>query len=144
MRHKKSLFLPGIPRETTTPAPSTAARSGRRFLVAHLPCFRLERCGWRAEEPVVLLAEEKSALRVQAMTFAASRMGIRRGMAIAEARVLADEGDKARLEVELAPDPLEEAGDLAALSRLLDPLAPELEPLGEDALLVEVTQSRRS
>ena len=114
-------------------------------MVAHLPCFRLERCGWRADEAVVLLAEEKSALRVQSMTFAASRLGIKKGMAIAEARVLVDEGEKKTpLSVELVADPQEELNDLAALSRLFDPLAPELEPMGDNALVVEITRSRRS
>lgn len=141
MRHKKTLSLPGIPRDEDTPASSPGPRTKRRFLVAHLPCFRLERCGWRADEAVVLLAEERSALRVQAMTGEASRMGIRKGMAIAEARVL---NDDRVLEVELAPDPEEEARDLQALSRLLDPLSPEHRALGEDALFVELSRSRRS
>lgn len=147
MRHKKSLSLPGIPRESATPASSPQRPTGRRFLVAHLPCFRLERCGWRAEEAVVLLAEERSALRVQAMTFAASRMGIEEGMAIAEARVLADEGEsetRTPLSVELAAESGEEEADLSALARLLDPLAPELEAFGDNSLVVELTKSRRN
>ena len=104
MRHKTSFHLPRHPPE---PGPAAAVpgreASGRRFLVVHLPCFRLERCGWHAEQPVVLVAEERSALRVQVASKLAFALGIRRGMPIAEARVMASDEDGAcDLEVELA------------------------------------------
>ncbi|MCP4918352.1 MAG: hypothetical protein GY913_15715 [Proteobacteria bacterium] len=148
MRHKKSLPLPDLFGERparTAPSKRPAPKSSRRFLVAHLPNFRLERCGWRADEPVVLLAEEKSALRVQALSDAAHRLGIRLGMAIAEARVLADEdGVKRKLHVELATDPVEEQADLMALARVLDGLSPELRALDENSVVVELTRVDRS
>ena len=149
MRHKKSVLLPdlfGGRLSRSAPSPGTRpTKRSRRFLVAHLPNFRLERCGWRAEEPVVLLAEERSALRVQALSDAARRMGIRVGMAIAEARVLADEdgNPKRKLHVELATDPVEEQADLAALAHVLEGLSPELRAFDESAIVVELTRVDR-
>jgi protein ImuB len=72
-------------------APLGTSRGGRRaprFLVLHLPAFRLERCGFHAEEVAVLVAEERSAVRLQALTPAASALGMRRGMTVSEARAM--------------------------------------------------------
>jgi len=62
--------------------------SERRYLVAHLPVFRLERCGWAPDQLVVLADEERSALRVQAASPAAGAAGIRHGMTVTEARAI--------------------------------------------------------
>ncbi len=73
------------------PAGLGTAGGGRRaprFLVLHLPAFRLERCGFHAEEVAVLVAEERSAVRLQALTPAASALGMRRGMTVSEARAM--------------------------------------------------------
>ena len=91
MRHRNSFALPGFPRRAPQSlfcAPQgeqvPKAQGGSRVLVVQLSSFRLERCGWRWDEPVVLLAEERSALRIQAATLAARRLGMMRGMSISE------------------------------------------------------------
>lgn len=48
-------------------------------LAIHLPQFRLERCGYRGDERVVLLDFEKNADRVQAATPRAAAGGSPRG-----------------------------------------------------------------
>ncbi len=143
MRHRSSFALPGLPRRAPTSlscapkgeqAPKT--RRGPRVLVVQLSSFRLERCGWRWDEPVVLLAEERSALRIQAATLAASRLGMVRGMSISEARALVPE-----IRVELLSDLEEEKQDLQALAHLLQCLGPESHPLGEQAIAVRIQGS---
>ena len=103
-----------------------------RYLVAHLPCFRLERCGWEPHQPVSLVAEERRALRVLALTPAARRMGVRVGMAAAEARALAPT---------LRTEPLDAEGerrDLEALAEQLLRISPSVSTLPPDALVAEV------
>ena len=140
MRHKKSFNLPSHASRVGGPLPHEAGSiSGRRFLVVHLPCFRLERCGWRADQPVVLVAEERSALRVQVVSHAAAKLGVRVGMPIAEARVMSsDEDGSPDLMVELASDALEERADLEALCLLFERLSPMLQVLPPDSFLVEL------
>src|SRR4030095_7960851 len=87
-----------------------------RYCVVHLPQFRIERCGWRAEDPVVLVAEEKNALRVQCASSAAHEQGVRPGMSSAEAKAL-------------LPTLKEEMLDALGEERDLDELAPQLLPL---------------
>lgn len=142
MRHRSSLALPGLPRGAPTSL-STAAQAGparasrgARLLVVYLSSFRLERCGWRWDEPVVLLAEERSALRIQASTHAAHRLGMRRGMSISEARAL-----HPGIRVELLADEEEEKQDLQALAQLLQCLGPESHPLGDQAIAVRIEGS---
>ncbi len=103
-----------------------------RYLVAHLPVFRLERCGWTDDLPVILAEEERSALRVQCATSPALAAGIRRGMTVAEARALLPE-----LAVERR-DPVQESEDLADLAAQLLRLSPCAAPLGEEAIVVEI------
>jgi protein ImuB len=110
--------------------------SGPRYLVCHLPGFRLERCGWDARQPVVLVAEQKSALRVQACTARAAQAGVRPGLTLAAARALLPE-----LAVELL-EPDEEALDLAELSWQLSRFAPAVAPLPPDALVAELVSPR--
>lgn len=57
-----------------------------RYLWVSLPGFELERCGYRALDPAVMVGEERGVLRVTACTPAARRLGFRRGMTAAEAR----------------------------------------------------------
>ncbi|MBN1337491.1 MAG: DNA polymerase Y family protein [Deltaproteobacteria bacterium] len=99
-----------------------------RCLVAHLPGFRLERCGYASQEPVALVGERKSALRVLAATPAAVRCGIAPGMTLAQARALLP-----TLAHELH-DPVAERLDLAELSQRLHRISPAVEPLPPDAL----------
>jgi len=103
-----------------------------RTLVAHLPCFRLERCGWEAHQPVVLLAEDKRVLRVAAATPAAARQGVRAGMSAAEARALLP-----GLRTEVL-DPEAERQDLESLAEQLLRLSPSVSTLPPDALVAEL------
>lgn len=103
-----------------------------RYLVAHLPCFRLERCGWEPHQPVVLVSEERRALRVAAVTPAARRLGARPGMALAEARALAPA---------LRTEPLDaeaERVDLESLAEQLLRVSPSVSTLPPDALVAEI------
>jgi protein ImuB len=106
-----------------------------RYLVAWMPVFRLERCGWPAQDAVVLVTEEKSALRVQAATPLALRRGIRVGMTLSEARARLPELQVERL------DAIAEAADLEELSRQLLSISPAIAPLPPEALVAEVGRS---
>ncbi|MCB9758536.1 MAG: hypothetical protein H6739_01720 [Alphaproteobacteria bacterium] len=137
MRHARSVQLAvrsPAPQPPPTPSPLDRPAAGRRFLVAHLPCFRLERCGWQADDLAVLVAEEKSALRVQAGTLAAAREGLRRGMTVSEARAMCPD-----VRVELAEPPEVERADLHDLARLFERLSPNLRALPPQAIAVELT-----
>lgn len=104
-----------------------------RYLVAWLPTFRLERCGWTADRPVALVAEEKSAWRVQCATPTATRGGVRPGMTAAEARAVLP-----TLQVETL-DPQGEAQDLQELAHQLLRLSPQVGALPPDALVVDIS-----
>jgi len=136
MHHKKSLHIPGLPSGNTPTFSASVSPQGRihhRMLVAWLPCFRLERCGWRADEPVILVAEQKSALRIQAMTPVAQAFGLRQGMTISEARAI-----EPTLKVEHLSDSAEEGFDLDALSLMFRTLSPHIRPLPPSAVAVEI------
>ena len=104
----------------------------RRYLVAHLPVFRLERCGWEPEQLVVLADEERSALRVQAATPAAAAAGVRKGMTVTEARAICPAVQVERLEA------ADEQGDLAELATQLLRISPTVAPLAPNALVAEI------
>src|SRR5262245_13903784 len=106
-----------------------------RYLVVHLPQFRIERCGWRPEDPVVLLAEEKNALRVQCASWAAHDHGVRAGMSSAEARALLP-----TVKVEML-DPLGEERDLDELALQLLRVSPSIAALHPDGLVAEIDRS---
>ena len=59
---------------------------GLRFLVLHLPAFRLERCGYEADELAGLIDEVKNAMRLVALTPGARREGLQIGMTASAAR----------------------------------------------------------
>jgi protein ImuB len=81
---------------------------------------------------VALVAEQRSALRVQACTPRATRAGIRGGMTLAGARALLPE-----LLVELH-EPDQERQDLNELSQQLTRFAPAVAPLPPDAIAAEL------
>lgn len=110
-----------------------ATLEGPRFLVLHLPAFRLERCGWHADERVALIAEEKNALRIQALTPAAWDAGLRRGMMAAEARALVSD-----VEMELL-DEVGEKADRDALIRDLEMLADRVVAYSPREILLEIS-----
>lgn len=105
-----------------------------RYLVAHVPTFRLDRCGWSPRQLVALVAEEKNALRVMASTAAATRQGVRRGMSIAAARARIPQ-----LETEVLDAPAE-AADLQALTAQLLSISPNIAPMPPDVLVAEVSR----
>lgn len=113
-------------------SPSPPAATGPRYLVCHLPGFRLDRCGWDPRQAVVLVAEQKSALRVQACTSRAARAGIEHGMTLAAARALLPD-----LAIELL-EPDDESLDLAELAWQLSRFAPAVAPLPPDGLAAEL------
>jgi protein ImuB len=132
MRHKKSLHIPSLPPQSAS-TDSPRGRTDQRVLVAWLPCFRLERCGWRADETVILVAEEKSALRIQAMTPVGFELGLRRGMTVSEARAI-----EPTVRIEHLEDAEEERFDLDALALLFEKLSPHIRPLPPSAVAVEI------
>jgi protein ImuB len=109
--------------------------SPRRYLVAHLPVFRLERCGWEPDQLVVLADEERSALRVQAATPAAAAAGVRIGMTVTQARAICPSVQVERLAER------EEAEDLAELATQLLRISPTVAPLAPNALVAEISRT---
>lgn len=102
------------------------------YLGVHLPYFRLERCGWDPTRPVVLVAAERSADRVQAASIPAAQAGIRAGMTVASSRALLPGIVVDRL------DPEGEHEDLAALCRALVRYTPVAQAIPPDVLLLAV------
>lgn len=109
--------------------------SSPRYLVAHLPTFRLERCGWSADQPVALVTDEKSALRVQCATPVAARRGIHRGMTAAEARAVLPALQVEELDADA------EAADLHDLARQLLRVSPSVCTLPPDSLVAEISRT---
>jgi protein ImuB len=103
-----------------------------RYLVAWLPTFRLDRCGWATDQPVVLVEEERSALRVWCATAPALSSGVRVGMTLAEACALAPDITAERRDHE------GEEVDLAELSAQLLRVSPAVAPLPPTALVAEI------
>ncbi len=131
---------PGGTRAATAAVAPERTTRPQRLLVAWLPAFRLERCGWEARDKVALVAPEKNAMRVQALTPGASKLGIRRGMGAAEARALVPE---IAFEVFEEREPADEVEDLTELSRLLRVLSPRVWPLTDhrDAIAVDLSDT---
>ena len=109
--------------------------SERRYLVAHLPVFRLERCGWAPDQLVVLADEERSALRVQAASPAAGAAGIRHGMTVTEARAICP-----AVQIERREGGAEEA-DLSELTHQLHRVSPSVAPLPPNAIVAEISRT---
>lgn len=108
-----------------------------RFLALHLPAFRLERCGYDAEEPAILIGFERNAMRVQALTPAAVELGLRPGMTVSEARSVEPD-----LLVDVF-DPEAEATDRGELLRALERLSDHIQPLGEQDFVIEISTTAR-
>jgi len=106
-----------------------------RTLVLHLPAFRLERCGYEASEVAGLIAEQRSAMRLVALTSAARAVGLREGMTATEARARQPD---VHLEEH---DPVGEGYDRQALLQALVRFSDRVWPLFEEdfALAVEGT-----
>ena len=112
---------------------SEGEQGNPRSLLAWLPAFRLERCGWNAHERVALVAPVRGALRVLSTTPVAARLGIHAGMSAAEARALLPE-----LHLEHGDSLHEESQDLEALAGMLHPISPHSLAHPPDAILAEI------
>lgn len=106
-----------------------------RYLLLHLPAFRLERCGWTADQRVLLADNEKNALRVQARTPAAQAAGVRPGMTVAEARAICPD---VQIELRRAE---EEQADLNELCGQMLLISPNIAPLEPESLVAEISRS---
>lgn len=106
-----------------------------RYLIAHLPTFRLDRCGVDPQDQAILVAEQQSALRVQSATPRALRQGVRTGMTAAQATALAPDLLVERL------DPAAELADLNELATQLLRVSPAVAALPCDALVAEIGRS---
>ena len=104
-----------------------------RLLVAWLPFFRLERCGWSPVEPVALVQPQRGALRILAISTPAEREGVRLGMSATQARALLPD-----LQLEHLDSPQSEENDLRDLASQLTVLAPHPQTLAPDTLYVEI------
>ncbi len=107
-------------------------RSSPRMLVAWLPGFRLERCGWTMRDAVVLVGESERAVRVLSATPPAYKSGIRLGMTLASARALSPEVSVEWLDGE------GERADLKELSVQLGRVSPRVDALPPDAIGLEL------
>jgi protein ImuB len=104
-----------------------------RHLVLHLPAFRLERCGYDALEVVALIADERGAARIVALTPAARDAGLTEGTTAAEARARCPD-------VLLEPwDPVGEGNDRAALAAACARFTDRVRVLSGDDLDLDVT-----
>ena len=110
-------------------------RPDRRYLVAHLPIFCLERCGWTPDQKVLLADEDRNALRVQAATPAAASAGIRAGMTVTQARAICP---SVQVERRIAH---EESEDLSELATQLLRVSPTVAPLAPNALVAEISRT---
>jgi protein ImuB len=108
---------------------------GPRWLVLHLPAFRLERCGYGPAALVVLVTPERGAERVVALTPGAVQSGLRRGMTASEARALVPE-----LEV-LPWDEAGEQVDRGELIRALEVISDRVSAPWEDTFLAEISRN---
>lgn len=125
---------------TVSPDPPTDEAQGcrgrpERFLVVLLPAFRLERCGYSAEERAALAGELKSAVRLVALTPAAAAEGLHIGMTATEARALVPD---------LALEPWDESGeqdDRVGLILAFRRLSDRVDPLGPQELMLEISRT---
>jgi len=107
--------------------------TGPRYLVARLPAFRLERCGYDADDMAGLIDEVKNAMRLVAITPGARGEGLQIGMTASAARARVPE-------VEITPlDHEGELKDRAALVRAFSCLSDRVSFPWEDDLILEIS-----
>ena len=106
---------------------------GPRYLVVRLPAFRLERCGYDADDMAGLIDEVKNAMRLVAITPAARGEGLQIGMTASAARARVPD-------VEIFPlDHAGEQKDRAALVRAFSALSDRVSFPWEDDLILEIS-----
>ena len=104
----------------------------KRVLVVWLPAFRLERCGFVADEPAGLIHEIKGAMRLISLTPMAREGGLRVGMSASEARALMPSVSL------IEHRPHEEAADQAALARAFGALSDQVRFTWDSGLELQV------
>ncbi|MGB0639620.1 MAG: Y-family DNA polymerase, partial [Myxococcota bacterium] len=109
-----------------------------RYLVVHIPTFRLDRCGWSEDQEAILISEQKNALRVVDATPAAFKHGVQTGMTVAAAR-----SRLPSVETELL-DPVSEETDLQALTEQLLRISPVIAPLPPNSMVAEISRQPES
>ena len=114
----------------STPPPSP------RLLVAWLPLFRLERCGWGPRESVALVTPQHGVLRVLAVSDPVAQAGVQLEMSAAQARALVP-----HLHLEILDSPEAEQADLRELANQLEVLGPHAELLSPDCISVDISKS---
>jgi protein ImuB len=119
----------------TQPLSQSARSLGPRYLAVYFPAFRVERCGWQAEAMVAMVAEQRQATRLVAMTPAAYAQGLREGMTAVQARSLVSDVILEPLEEE------EEAEDQRAMARAFEVLCDRLKLWDEDTLMMEISST---
>lgn len=108
------------------------------MLVLWLSAFRIERCGYGADELVGLIDEERSAMRLVALTPVARAEGLRLGMTATEARARVPA-------IELVErDAAAEHEDLIALLRAFTALSDCVAWPWEEELVIEVSRTTRA
>jgi len=128
----------------SSPPSAPAGPTIRRVLVLWLPDFRLERCGWSADEPAALAAGLHGVLRVLAVTPAAARRGIRPRMRVSEACALEPDLGLEILHsdgVLPAAGSPEERRDLRSLARLMLSFTPAFDALPPQAIVADITDT---
>ena len=105
---------------------------GPRYLVVHLPAFRLERCGYGADELVALVDERQNATRLVALTPRARQEGLRVKMTASQARALIPDVTLEQL------DTAGEQKDRNALVRTFLSLSDKVSALFAESLVLEI------
>ena len=101
----------------------------------HLENMRLERCGFESEELVALVAEQRGAVRLLALTPAARVLGLQVGMTATEARARVPE-----IVIE-ALDDAGESDDREALRRVFEQFSDRVHSLGTEDIVLAVGRS---
>jgi len=101
------------------------------YVGIHLAGFRLERCGWDGTRPTALVAVERGAERVQALSPPALAAGVSPGMTLTAARATCPEIQVERLDLE------GERRDLEALAFALHRFSPLVRAVPPDDVLLE-------
>ena len=107
-------------------------RTRPRYLVAYLPSFRLERCGYEASQQAVLVTEQHRVLRLVACSCGARERGLEVGMSLSQARALCPEVGVEEL------DATGEAEDRRSLLRILGRFSDHLGAVDEERMMVMV------
>jgi len=131
-----------LPMEMPDTPASPRADQTRRYLALWFPFFATDRArrvirrpgtDARDERPFVLVEKDRGALRISALDLAATRAGIRTGMALTEARALWPDLETAEAALEADTDLLKRAAEIG------DMFTPLVALQGRDGLILDIT-----